>query len=268
MPDALRRLGAAFVLVATGGLGLGACREQPIKGAATSSTSASGFPSVPEVTNPSSPSSTALAPTTGCPANTGVGAPAGSATRQTVDLDGDGKPDTAWFPKVGKGGRRFGITTATGGVSSITVPLAGPQPLKALVANMDARGPVEIIISDGRTALLYAFVNCKITPVLNAQHATYTFDLGFRGTGTGVGCADVDGSGDGVPELVGLNIETEVNNTVTYTRTLIVLNGTSARNGKSTTGTYRLPGQQHQVDLLSTIACGDDVIGNDLTEPG
>jgi hypothetical protein len=157
------------------------------------------------------------------------------------------------------GERRIGVVTAAGAMSVVQVPSASPVPLSLFVADADHAGGPEIIASDGRAAQLFTYVGCKLEPVLNREGRTYTFDLGFVGNGTGVGCATIHGK----PELVGLkDTETDAK-TVHWTRTVIELDGTHASNGPTDSGTFTQPADAHAIELLHTISCGNRTIDAD-----
>lgn len=132
---------------------------------------------------------------------------------------------------------------------------ASPVERSALVVNADERGPVEIILSDGRRASLYAFRGCSIKAVRNPQGKLYTFALGDRvGTGSGIGCVQTSAG----RRLVGLDeMRNADNSIVNWSRTVIELDGLRAHNGSVSHGTYHLPADQAKVDLLDDITCGD-----------
>jgi hypothetical protein len=206
-----------------------------------------------------SSTTTSSAPPPGCPPVEGE-TPPGSPTKQIVDVDGDGRRDIAYF----RGGAErlvFGIRTASGGFAEVPFTSASPVARRVLVVDADERPPAEIILSDGRSASLFAFVDCAIQPVLDPEGELYVFDSGFAGTGTGVGCIDVDE--DGRRELVGLNETTSDDAGVTWTRTVVELDGLNARNGATDQGTFRRPEDQASIDLLHRITCGDLTIDND-----
>ena len=127
------------------------------------------------------------------------------------------------------------------------------------MADVDGTGPVEAIAGTTRGSSLYAFVGCSIEPVLNAQGATYSFDYGLRGTGTGVGCVDT-GTG---PHLVGLNVTADDGTTVHWTRTEVDIDGLAARNGATTEGTFVRPADAAAIDLLHQTTCGDLTVAAD-----
>jgi hypothetical protein len=202
----------------------------------------------------------------GCVSDASDEPPAGAATQEVDDLDGDGRPDTAWVSSQPDGTRQVGVVTAGGVGTAAQIETGSPVPLSVLVADADETPPTEIFVSDGRTVYLFAFVDCAIQPVLNPEGEQYLFDLGFRGTGTGVGCADVDG--DGRTELVGLLAGEPDGDTVPWTRTVIELDGLDAHNGPSDSGTFTEPDDDAAIELLHTVSCGDRTITADgLHEP-
>ncbi|MCU1452480.1 MAG: uncharacterized protein JWN46_626 [Acidimicrobiales bacterium] len=243
---------------------------------ATTTTQASGTtitgPSTSGPTSTAAPTtagaSTTTSGSTGAGCTTGSGTPpAGAHTKAIVDVDGDGKPDVAWMtPPDGNGVVRFGIHTAAGGGASIPFTSASPVERSALVVDADQHQPVEIILSDGRSASLHAFSGCAIKPVTNPQGQGYTFDLGDRiGTGSGIGCVQTSAG----RRLVGLNIKPNSTPTVVnWTRTIIVLDGLTAHNGAVTSGTYHAPADQAQIALLGDISCGSQTIHTDGISTG
>ena len=245
-----------------------ACSGSNHTAAPTSTTSATTT-TMPTMTTTSTitsvPATTAPSPAgAGCRSPKGA-VPAGVAARSVPDVDDDGRTDQAFFNGVtADGSRRFVIVTAAGGRAEADLQSASPVAATALVVNADERGSVEILISDNRTVSLFAFVDCTITMVKNAQGAQYQFDLGFRGTGTGVGCA-ASTSGR---QLVGLNVTGDDGTTVHWKRTVITVSGTSARNGATTTGSFTRPRDDAAIALLSTVSCGDRTMAADgVSEP-
>ncbi|WP_426572614.1 hypothetical protein [Aquihabitans sp. McL0605] len=239
-------IGAALLVAACSGSGSGA---SPTTTRATTSTAAA--------TTSTTSTSTTAAPTTTAapkPCSSGDGTPpAGAVTKPIIDVDGDGKPDTGWVASSTDGTVTVGIETAAGGGDSMPFESASPVERSMLVVDADEQPPAEIILSDGRGATLYAWVDCTIAPVRNPQGQTYAFDLGDRiGTGSGIGCA---ATADG-RRLVGLNRQATTGSTVPWSQTVIELDGTSARNGAKTTGTYTSPGDDAQIELLDQITCG------------
>lgn len=228
-----------------------------------SATSASPSPTE----QPSSSATTpAASPGTGCPA-TGDGVPPGASSTEVVDVDGDGRPDTAWL--TAGADRTFGITTASGATFSAPITSASPIPASAVVgsvATTDA-GDVPITLVDlGREAQLFALTDCTVTQTTDAAGQAYVFDRGFGDQGTGVGCSDVDGA----TRLAGL-LATQEGDGWTVTRTLIDLTegGRVAANGTVAVVAEKAAADDAVVTTAQEVSCGDLVAGaGGLTEPG
>jgi hypothetical protein len=199
----------------------------------------------------------------GC-APSGTPPPAGVAQREVDDLDWDGRPDTLWVGQSrdvnGRTDRVVGVTTASGDNAQVEVTSASPIPLSALAVDAQQDGQHQIIVSDGRSAQLYVFANCRIQTVADNQGAPFLFDLqNLRDHGTGVGCADLGPSSPG-RHLVGLQA---LNNGLwTVRRTEIDLNGTLATIGPSDTVTAA-SAQDPAVSSAQTISCGDLTLAKD-----
>jgi hypothetical protein len=100
--------------------------------------------------------------TTEASAPTGCGGPAPEMTRpanqgEIVDVDGDGRRDTAWLATPAAGGRELGVLTAAGGGAKVPIESASPVELVLLVVDADDEPPVELLVSDNRTVQLWAF---------------------------------------------------------------------------------------------------------------
>ncbi|MCW2675198.1 MAG: uncharacterized protein JWR70_238 [Modestobacter sp.] len=178
-----------------------------------------------------------------------AGVPAGSNSAPTLDVDGDGRPDTEWIAQHpgADGGVAFGVTTTSEGTFGATIASASPVARSVLVADVTGTGELIALASDGRQVLLYAISSCSLLPVQNAQGQQYAFDLGFTGFGTGVGCIDVDG--DGTRDLAGLRADG-----TSITRTIVELTGPTAANGAGDT----ISGASaDQVELAHQVTCGD-----------
>ena len=208
-----------------------------------------------------SPGSSATASTAssgakaGC-RSSGQQVPAGTNTKPTIDVDGDGRPDTAFIsaqPDAQKG-FTFGVRTASGGVVTASMGLSGsPVQRSVLFADVTGHGEVIALASDGRQVQLWAVSACQLIPIQNVQGQQYEFDLGFTGYGTGIGCADANG--DGMRDLLGLKLVTDPGGTPTsIERTIIRLNGPHASNGPRFTLRSPTPAQAEQA---GSITCGD-----------
>jgi hypothetical protein len=188
-----------------------------------------------------------------CPA--GGEPPPPRATQQQVDdLDGDGLPDALWIANVREDDdathRFVGVSTASGAISNVQITTASPIPLRALAIGAQNDGRHQIIVSDGRGAYLYAFVDCRIQTIVDTHGAPFVFDMrNLRDNGTGVGCADL---GDG-PKLVALQALLH-NDQWTIRRTAIDLSGTVANVGRSDTVTAG-SAQDPAVTAAQTITC-------------
>jgi hypothetical protein len=188
----------------------------------------------------------------GCPAG-GTAIPAGAGRARTTDLDGDGKADTVWLADAGTR-RTLGVRTASGAGFSRAFQSAAPQGAGA-IANTLADGSAIILLNTGRSAQLYTVTGCAIVPSLNAQGQQYTFDEGFTGYGTGVGCPD-NGAGR---QLVGYQAKPNTAGTsFTVSRTTISLSsgGRKASNGSTVVLGTGLPSSSATVKLAQDVSCG------------
>jgi hypothetical protein len=201
---------------------------------------------------------------TGC-APGGAPPPAGAATRKVGDLDWDGQPDTLWLGQFrdgsGRTDRIVGVTTASGANSGVQVASASPIPLSALAIDAQQDGQHQIIVSDGRSAHLYVFADCRLQAAADNQGAPFLFDLqNLRDNGTGIGCSDLGPPSTG-RHLVGLRASNQ-DGQWTVRRTEIDLNGTLATIGVSDTVTAT-SAQDPAVVSAQTISCGETTINKD-----
>jgi hypothetical protein len=199
----------------------------------------------------------------GCPPS-GTPPPAHVSERKISDLDWDGRPDTLWVGQVRDGNgqidRVVGVTTASGDNSQVQVSSASPIPLSALAIDAQQDGQHQIIVSDGRSARLYVFANCRLQAAADNQGAPFLFDLqNLRDNGTGVGCSDLGPPSTG-RHLVGLQATNDGQWTVR--RTEIDLNGTLATIGGSDT-VAASSAQDPAVTSAETISCGNLTIAKD-----
>jgi hypothetical protein len=201
----------------------------------------------------------------GCPPG-GTPPPVGAAQRPVANLDGGDGPSTLWVGQFRDGDghtdRVVGVSTASGANSDAQISSASPIPLSALAIDAQNDGGNQIIVSDGRSARLYTFAECRLQAVINGadrEGAPFVFDLqNLRDHGTGVGCSDL-GSGR---RLVGLQALGTNTGQWTVRRTEIDLNGTVATIGRSDTVTAT-SAQDPAVTSAQTISCGDLTIGQD-----
>jgi hypothetical protein len=231
-------------------------------GGSSASASASGAPSSSSgaTTTPASSSGSG----DGCTA-TSANRPADAATTPTLDVDGDGTPDTLWIAQNpdADGGVPFGITTAAGGTFATTIRSASPVARSVVVADVTGQGELIALASDNRQVLLYGISSCSFVPELDEQGQQYAFDLGFTGFGTGVGCVDADG--DGTTDLVGLKYESEPNGAGTISRAIVELDGPQARNGATDTVPVT---RASEADEAQTVSCGDVTLADDGVTSG
>ncbi|WP_432457365.1 hypothetical protein [Cellulomonas iranensis] len=230
-------------------------------GTAAPTTSPTPTPATTTPTAPTSPSATPAASptaTAGC-APTGDGPPAGADVREVVDVDGDGRPDQAWL--TGGADRRIGITTASGATFSAAIDSASPVPASAVVQRVQADAIPVVLVDLGREARLWSVVDCGLVAPTNAQGQAYTFDRGFAGQGTGVGCTQ-DG---GALRLAGLDAVSADGGTFTVTRTWVDLGdgGRTARNGAAVQVATGAAADDPVVTTAQQVSCGDLLAGRD-----
>ena len=191
----------------------------------------------------------------GCPVEGSAGVPDGAVSRPTVDVDADGRADTVWIADSGGGEVRFGVATASGGGASLPFPPAGPAGRSVLVADVTGDGPAVALAGDDRQVLLFAVADCTLTPVTGPDGAPFAFDR-TGGSGTGVGCTDVDG--DGVRDLVGLDVSDDGTG---WTATPVLVDGTRASvSGTPTTVADAGPAD---LELARSVTCGDSGLLDD-----
>ncbi|MBD8078472.1 hypothetical protein [Cellulosimicrobium arenosum] len=197
----------------------------------------------------------------GCAA-TGDGVPDGAGSHEIVDVDGDGQADTAWITPGAD--RAFGITTASGATFSTPIDSASPQVASAVVnvvAAGDGTAPVALV-DTGREVLLLSAAGCALTPTQNEQGDPYTFDKGFTGFGTGVGCTEVSGE----LRLAGLNaVPGDDGDTFTVSRTFVDLDtdAQTATNGDEETVAEGAAADDAVVTTAQETSCGDLTAGKD-----
>ncbi|SEB54240.1 hypothetical protein SAMN04489806_1040 [Paramicrobacterium humi] len=244
----LGALGAAAGLLAL--VVTGCAPEQP---APVSSTAAPSH-SAPRPT-PSGGSSSASPVETGC-SPTDETTPAGAVTRQTIDVDGDGRADTEWIAPGESSGVRFGVTTASGATFSYSVDTGSPVAPAGFVVTLNGAQSISLL-SVGREAFEHVITDCGFVQPTNLQGQPYTFDLeNLRGHGTGVGCVD--------NSLVGFQATPTGNDRYTVRRTVIELseNGDAARNGETTTVGTGLSADDPRVVMAQSVTCGEATVSS------
>lgn len=198
-------------------------------------------------------------PEVGC-APTDVGTPEGADVVRMGDVDRDGEPDEAWL--TGGADRAFGITTASGATFSTPIDSASPQPASALVAKVGPEQTPIALVDTGRSVALYVLSGCAVTATENAQGEPYTFEKGFTGYGTGVGCVEEGGA----LRLAGLNAVSEDDGqTFEVTRTFVELSpdGDRAENGETEVVAEGAGPNDPAVTTAQETSCGQLVAGQD-----
>jgi hypothetical protein len=178
-----------------------------------------------------------------------------SQTRPPLDAASKqvGRGDMLWISRTGS----VGITIPAG-TGVVQVDNAGPLPLQALLIDAQQNGQRQLIVSNGRGAHLYLVSGCDIASVIDQQGQPFVFDLeNLRGSGTGVGCADL---GDG-RHLVSLQATLGPTGW-TVRRTQIDFDGATAKPGRSDT-VAAASAQDPSVTDAQTITCGDQTITKD-----
>jgi hypothetical protein len=271
-----RRSLAALALAPALLLALAACGNSdptPVHGAAgpagvstTSATTddggspdASSTPTSSSTTKTTPATTSASGSTKGC-AKGGGDVPTNADSAQVGDLDGDGTKDEVWLADQGSQ-RTLGVLTATGAVFSTTFTSASPIAASA-TANRLGDGSAVILLSTGRSAALYAVVDCKIVPTENKDGKQYTFDLGFTGYGTGVACPTAKGA----LYLAGYNTVASTKHTdygdVTRTRIDLSDAGAKAANGvKAELGEFGNDSATYKI--AHGVSCGDSETANE-----
>lgn len=212
---------------------------------------------------PASTVTSSAATPTGCE-RTEAGIPAGAKTKTTIDVDGDGKPDTEWFTAS-----TFGITTSSGATSTVKPSISGAADPMALTGKLKGTDTVIVLIAGSRDVQTFRWLDCKIQPVVDEHDVQWRFDLtGQHGDGVGT----EDSNGDGEDTLVGYELspqgDTEPGQTVKITTTTININGLTASAGGSGTSTTSLPGGEQTLDHVRTVSIGSLNITHDgLTAP-
>ena len=117
--------------------------------------------SVPR-SSPVAPSERSTPSAVGCSPTT-QRMPADAVAARIPDVDGDGRPDTAWA--AGASTVTFGVTTASGATVSGSASFAGGG-RRSFVLGRLANGAVIALPSEGRDSPLWSFADCRLAPVL------------------------------------------------------------------------------------------------------
>ncbi len=272
-PFRLAALAACLVAVpacsagSTGAAGTSTTTTNFVSTTSTSTIIASTETAAPQstvaATSPTTAAPATVAPTTttasgACTAGSSV-VPKSAVSRQIVDVDGDGRPDTVWIGTETSGSVMVGVVTAAGGGIERSFDSASPVTRSILAFHLNDESPPIFLADDGRSVLLWAFVNCALVDVHNIQGNPYKFSLGFTNIGTGVGCANVGGT----TQLVGLDAKPDNDGTILWSSTVVTVRDDQARNGAITTGVYTSPSDDSNIALLDDVTCDGLTIAND-----
>ncbi|MDP9830384.1 hypothetical protein [Kineosporia succinea] len=210
------------------------------------------------------------------PAPGGAGCPAGGGAvpddvnrAGTDDLDGDGLADELWLAHD-EGLRLLGVSTAGGARFSVVLNQwdEGAQEQRAgdrvsALAGRLGDGSAVILVNLGRSAALYSVVNCYIVATTDTENRPWLFDLGYEGTGDGVGCVG-DASGR---ILVSYRAEYDsAKQTYTVSRRTVTLDRTGKRAGagRSEVLGRGLAEGSAEVRRAQSVSCGNNA---EISEP-
>lgn len=185
----VRRIAAALVLTAAGGLALSGCQEasdlvptQTVTVTATASASATPSASP-------TPAASATAGPSAIPVSTprsGTGCSPNDASidigmqHRIVDVDGDGRADTEFY--TADLPLRFGVRTASGATIVLDDDLPGTVH-RGFVGVTE--GGFRAVIADDRTAEAYVLADCRFTRIVEADGRP--FSVTFRRPATAAG---------------------------------------------------------------------------------
>ena len=191
---------------------LAGCTAVPGPGPSVSATSTSAAPSaVASSTAPANPTPSAdpsASPVTtvtpvatatsaaaaGC-ANGRTAIPAGARTEKVMDIDGDGRSDTAFFTTSKP--YEFGFATAAGGVYTTADLLPSGGAHHAWTTFTDGFPGRAIVLDDGVVATPLSFRDCRIRAITTSDGSPLTVPIGAHDASgnatTGVACNDQNG---------------------------------------------------------------------------
>jgi hypothetical protein len=179
--------------------------------------------------------------------------PANASVARIGDIDGDGRPDTEYYAQEAP---QYGIRTAAGGVYPVQDQLAGPATHSGWTAGLDASPGFVTVLSDGRSANLLVFQDCRWIRTRGVDGKGYTFGLnGFSDAGTGVACNDRNGGVllEGVLAVKRPNGRYDIR----WTQIDVSGDGTLARNGTTETRWSDLAATDARVLAANESRCGD-----------
>ena len=252
--------GAALALLTACSTGGGAATTPTAAATTTSAAAASPTATAPTHTPMTM---TPMGPET--PADAPAGVPVGAGTATTVDLDGDGAPDTLWLAEV-DGKRELGVVTTSHGATSVEFTSAAPQSATASAAVLASGAPV-VFLDTGRSVQLYDYrvENSGLVPVDGVTGGQYSFSLGLTDHGTGLTCEQ---RADGL-HLFGENATSGTGGTWTVERTEVTVSAehSVAENGARTTVATGLAQDDPRVQAAHGTTCGDVTTAQVALEP-
>jgi hypothetical protein len=226
-----------------------------ILGLAACGTGGAASPATTTTTTAASSAATTTTATTADPTQAPADIPAGAGTVTTVDLDGDGAPDTLWLADV-DGARELGVATTGHGTQSVEFTSAAPQSAVASAAVLASGAPV-VFLNTGRSVQLYVYrvENPGLVPVDGVTGGQYSFSLGFTDYGTGLTCEELP---DGL-HLYGENATADAAGTWTVERTEVTVSAehSVAQNGDPETVGTGLANDDPVVEAARGTTCGD-----------
>ncbi|MFD0481778.1 hypothetical protein ACFQ46_04150 [Kineococcus sp. GCM10028916] len=259
--------GAALALLAACSTGGGAATTPTTPSSSSSTAAASPTATAPTSTAPTPMTMTPMSPETPVDAAPAAssGVPAGAGAATTVDLDGDGAPDTLWLAQV-DGKRELGVVTTSHGATSVEFTSAAPQSATASAAVLASGAPV-VFLDTGRSVQLfdYRVEGPALVPVNGVAGGQYSFSLGFTDYGTGLTCEQ---QADGL-HLFGENATSGTGGTWTVERTEVTVSAehSIAENGAKTTVATGLAQDDPRVQAAHGTTCGDVTTAQVALEP-
>lgn len=179
--------------------------------------------------------------------------PPKAASKDVSDVYG--QPATLWISETA-----VGLTTPQG-YSSAKIESASPLRRRAMLVDAEQDGNHQIIVDDGREAILYVVSGCRIYPAVEETGQGFRFDVGHRrALGDGIGCSDL-GDGRRLVQLLQLRDDQD-RPLLAMRRTKIDLNGAWATVGRSDTVTATSE-QDPAWTTAAEISCGDLTLEHD-----
>ena len=133
--------------------------------AAGTSTSAAGSSTASAASSSLAAAAASRTPQAGCP-SVGRSIPAGAQSKQTIDVDGDGRPDTEWIATSARRERRHALRHPHRQRRRVLRDdhSASPVARSVMFADVTGHGEIIALASDGRQVLLYAVSRVPADP--------------------------------------------------------------------------------------------------------